>query len=169
MTASNASPLGSGLRLAGPARLDHTYFENEVKPMLGSILIKKGWITADRLDAALADAKATGMRLGELLITRGLLFEGELAHALADQFGLEYVDIASKGVDPQAAALLPLEVARRMFAVPVRLTGPNAVLVAVADPADADVEALERILGRRVTLAVGERTAIQGAWRHVVR
>jgi type IV pilus assembly protein PilB len=169
MSASNAPNLGSGLRLVGAVRLDHTYFENEVKPMLGSILLKKGWITAARLDAALAEAKATGMRLGELLISRGFLFEGELAHALAEQFGLEYVDIASKSVDPQAATLLPLEVARRMFAIPVRFAGPDTMLVAVADPGDADVESLERILGRRVLLGVGERSAIQAAWRYLAR
>jgi len=168
MTSSNR-PLGSGLRIAGGARLDHTYFENEVRPMLGSILLKKGWITPERLDAALAGAKATGMRLGELLITRGWLFEGELAKALAEQFDLEYIDLTIRSVDPNAARLLPVEVARRMFAVPVRFVGSSGMLVAVADPADADVAALEGILQHKVTLVVGERSTIQTAWRHLTR
>jgi|SRR5436190_11225562 len=171
MTTSNSSPLGSGLRLAGPqpTRLDHTFFENEVRPMLGSILLKKGWVTRERLDDALAAAKATGMRLGEILLTRGWLFEGELAHALAEQFGFEYIDLATRSVDPNAAGLLPVEVARRIFAVPVRFVGQDELIVAIADPGDVDQDALERMLCHKVRLVVGERSAIQDAWRHLPR
>jgi hypothetical protein len=53
-----------------------------------------------------------------------------------------------------------------MFAVPVRFTDDGRVEVAVADPADADQEVLERVLGRTVELVVGERSAIQDAWRY---
>jgi hypothetical protein len=161
--------VGGGLRLAAgttaPLRLDHGYFESEVRPMLGSILLKKGWVSHDRLDAALEASRISGMRLGETLLARGWLFEPELASALAEQFGLRYVDLVRHPLDPSAARLLPLEVARRMFAVPVRFMDSGAVEVAVADPGDADVDALEQILGRRVELVVGERSVIQDSWR----
>jgi hypothetical protein len=162
--------LGGGLRLASgwaaPLRLDHGYFENEVRPRLGAILLKKGWITHERLDAALEAARISGMRLGETLIQRGWLFEPELAAALAEQFSMRYVDLVRHPLDPNAAALLPREVARRMFAVPVRFLDDGAVEVAAADPSDADLADLEQILGRKVELVVGERSVIQDAWRH---
>src|SRR5919204_1068861 len=160
--------IGGGLRTASaePLRLDHTYFERETRPMLGSILVQKGWITHERLDTALAEMRNTGMRLGETLLARGWLFEPELAAALAEQFGLRYVDLVRHPLDPTAARLLPLEVARRMFAVPIRFVDTGRIEVAVADPADADEEALERILGRRVDLVIGERSVIQDAWRY---
>jgi len=162
--------LGGSLRLASgsaaPLRLDHGYFENETRPRLGSILLEKGWITHERLDAALEQARLTGMRLGETLLSRGWLFEPELASALAEQAGLRYVDLVRHPLDPKVARLLPLEVARRMFAVPVRFTDDGRVEVAVADPADADQEVLERVLARSVELVVGERSAIQDAWRY---
>jgi hypothetical protein len=162
--------IGGGLRVASgasaPLRLDHGYFEDEVRPLLGSILLKKGWISHDRLDAALELARISGMRLGEALLARGWLFEPELACALAEQFGLRYVDLVRHPVDPTAAGLLPLEVARRMFAIPVRHLETGGVEVAVADPADADDAAIEQILGRRVELVVGERSVIQDAWRY---
>jgi hypothetical protein len=160
----------AGLRIASgsaaPLRLDHTYFEHEVRPMLGSILVQKGWVSHERLDAALEESRITGMRLGETLLTRGWLFEPELASALAEQAGLRYVDLVRHPLDPAAARLLPLEVARRMFAVPIRFIEAGRVEVAVADPIDADAEALERVLGRTVELVVGERSAIQDAWRY---
>ena len=135
--------------------------------MLGSILLKKGWITHEKLDAALDAARIGGMRLGETLLSRGWLFEPELASALAEQFGLRYVDLVRHPLDPGAARLLPLEVARRMFAVPVRFADSGAIEVAIADPADADVDALAQILGRRVELVVGERSVIQDSWRYM--
>jgi type IV pilus assembly protein PilB len=167
-TQPNTSPLGAGLRLAPsaqPARLDHEYFEKEVRPMLGSILLKKGWITRERLDAALAEGRNSGMRLGEILLSRSWIFEPELAHALAEQFDLPYIDLSAKSFDPTVAALLPLEVARRLFAVPVRFVGTDGIQVAIADPTDIDLELLERVLKHRVQLVVAERTAIQAAWR----
>jgi type IV pilus assembly protein PilB len=167
MSASNA-PLGHGLRVAGGTRLDHTFFQIETRPMIGWVLVTRGLITPEQLDAGLAEVKRTGMRLGEVLISRGWLFEGDLARALAMQFDLEYVDLVMQSLDQYVARMLPLEVARRMFAVPVRWIG-DGILVAVADPADADVDALEQILKHRVTLAVGERTAIQSAWRYLTR
>ena len=168
-TSQNKRFIGGGLRTssaAAPLRLDHGYFENEVRPMLGTILLKKGWITHDRLDAGLAEARASGMRLGETLLTRGWLFEPELANALAEQFGLRYVDLVRHPLDPAAARLLPLEVARRMFVVPVRFMDGGRIEVAVADPGDVDTDAIERILGRSIELVVGERSAIQEAWRY---
>src|SRR5256885_5682979 len=163
--------VGGGLRLAAgsaaPLRLDHGYFESEVRPMLGSILLKKGWITHDKLDAALEAARVSGMRLGETLLARGWLFEPELASALAEQFGLRYVDLVRHPLDPSAARLLPLEVARRMFAVPVRFMDSGAVEVAVGDPYDADLEGLQQILGRPVEVVVGERSVIQDSWRYL--
>jgi len=170
MTTPDKRYLGGGLRIASgsaaPLRLDHGYFEHEVRPMLGSILVQKGWITHERLDAALQEVKVTGMRLGETLLSRGWLFEPELASALAEQAGLRYVDLVRHPLDPSAARLLPLEVARRMFVVPVRFVDSGRIEVAVADPADVDLEVLERVLGRGVDLVVGERSAIQDAWRY---
>ena len=85
MNSSDKQFVGGGLRIASgssaPLRLDHGYFEKEVRPMLGSILVEKGWVTHERLDAALEQARLTGMRLGETLLARGWLFEPELASA----------------------------------------------------------------------------------------
>ena len=162
--------VGGGLRLASGAvapRLDHGYFQDEARPMLGSILLRKGWISHEKLDAGLEAARASGMRLGETLLARGWLFEPELAAALAEQFGMRYVDLVRHPLDPGAARMLPLEVGRRMFAVPVRFADSGAIEVAVGDPGDVDADALEQILGRRVELVVGERSVIQDAWRYL--
>jgi len=172
MTSSDKRFIRGGLRLASsaaaPLRLDHGYFEHEERPMLGTILLQRGLVTHERLDAALEYAKVSGMRLGEVLLSQGFLFEPELASALAEQFGLRYVDLVRHPADPIAVRLLPLEVARRMFVVPIRFLESGGVEVAVADPGDVDVADLRQLLGRPVEIAVGERSVIQDAWRYAV-
>src|SRR5206468_10400429 len=83
MNPSENKFIGGGLRIASgspaPLRLDHGYFENEVRPMLGAILVEKGWVTHERLDAALEQARLTGMRLGETLLAGGGVLEAERA------------------------------------------------------------------------------------------
>jgi type IV pilus assembly protein PilB len=163
-----ANPLRAPETGAAPRpRLDGPFFESGARPFLGTILVRKGWVTQERLDAALAECTATKRRLGEILLERGWLFENELAHALAEQSGLQYVDLVSQGVDPVAAALLPADFARHYFVVPVRFLPGERLLVAAAEPDDADVAVLETILQRGIVVAVAERTAIRGAWRHV--
>src|SRR5919201_2893915 len=89
--------IGGGLRLAdqsaAPPRLDHGYFEDEARPLLGSILLKKGWLSHDKLDAALEASRISGMRLGETLLSRGWVFEPELPGGLAGQSRLRFVGL----------------------------------------------------------------------------
>jgi type IV pilus assembly protein PilB len=150
-----------------PVRLDHTYFENEVRPYLGQLLVKRGVLNNERLDDALAEAQRTRERIGQVLLARGWIYESELAHAIAEQNDVAYVDIAARSVDPEAAMRLPLELARRFDAVPVRVLSSGAILVAVADPQEVDFEDLNQQVGGEVVLAVAERSAIHAAWRHL--
>src|SRR4051812_3299167 len=156
------SSLPSQLR---PARLDPA-FKQSLRPFLGTILLRRGRVTQERLDAALAEVERSGRRLGDILLERRWLYESELAQALAEQNELDYVDIAARSVDPKVAARLPRDFAEYFRAVPVRTMSSGAVMVAVADPADLDAEILRIILHADVQLVVGELTAIRQAWRH---
>jgi type II secretion system (T2SS) protein E len=132
---------------------------------LGTLLLERGLITQARLNEALDECARTGRRIGEILTSRGWVFETELARAVAEQCGLPYVDIAATSVDPEAAQLLPRDFAEHFAAVPVRLMSSGAVLLAVADPTDVDQVVLRIAVGRHVELAVGDLSAIRGAWR----
>src|SRR3989304_1981314 len=57
-----------------------------------------------------------------------------VARALAEQHGLEFVDLVHVDVDPSALSLLPEKLARRYEALPIRLLDDQTVLIAVADP-----------------------------------
>src|SRR5436305_600692 len=52
-------------------RLDHTHFDRELRPPLGSMLVRKGLLTKEQLDEALAERAQTGELLGQALLRRG--------------------------------------------------------------------------------------------------
>jgi hypothetical protein len=56
---------------------------------LGKLLVDLEFLTESQLDRALTAQREEGGRLGEILVSRGLLSGGELAQALAEQHGVE--------------------------------------------------------------------------------
>src|SRR5206468_7035893 len=68
--------------------------------------------------------------------------ESELIRALAEQVGLEFMDLQDYPIDPSATALLPEVLARRYRAIPVG-ERDGKLLVAMSDP--ANVYALDDI------------------------
>jgi Type II secretion system (T2SS), protein E, N-terminal domain len=134
-----------------------------MRPLLGTILTERGLIDPARLAEALAEAQATGRRVGEVLLQKGWIYEQELARALAHQYGLEYVDLETTHLNPRDAALLDPEVGQRCRAVPLCVAGDELV-VAVADPALDLVEELRARLPYPLRIVVAEPTLVQQAW-----
>jgi hypothetical protein len=56
---------------------------------LGTVLVDLEFLTESQLERALAAQREEGGRLGEILVSRGLLSGAELAQALAEQHGVE--------------------------------------------------------------------------------
>ncbi len=109
---------------------------------LGRILIEQGLITEEQLTAALEVHHKTPKSLGRVLIDMGLIKESDLVRALAEQVGLEFVDLSETRIDPASAALLPETLARRYRALPIG-ERDGKLLVAMSDP--ANVYALDDI------------------------
>jgi type IV pilus assembly protein PilB len=133
---------------------------------LGSLLINRGLLTLEQLKEAFQEQHLTGRRLGEVAVGHGWITSTDLAQTLADQFGLEYVDLAEVEPDHDAARLLEKELAFRYQALPVRFLRDDLLLVTVADPTEAgQAEELRRVLGHDVKLAVSEPGELDGAIR----
>ncbi len=109
---------------------------------LGQILIELQMITPEQLETALEEHKRTPKSLGRVLIDMGMIKEGDLVRALAEQVGLEFVDLSEYPVDATATTLLPEALARRYRAIPIG-ERDGKLLVAMSDP--ANVYALDDI------------------------
>jgi type IV pilus assembly protein PilB len=128
---------------------------------LGTLLVRDGLISTEQLEYALAEKEQTGRRLGEIFVSLDWVAAGELARLLAEQHGLQYVDLTTADVDPGALSLLPEKYARRYEALPIRFLTEDLVLVAVADPTNVVAsDDLRLAIGLNVRLAVAAATEL---------
>ena len=131
--------------------------------LLGNLLLTRGFIVESELRYALARQAATGGAIGQILVDLGLITERDLVELLAEQFRLEVVDVGRVVCDATTIARLPGAVARRLGALPLRLSD-GTVDVAVADPSDDDaVNELTEVLGAPVRLFLAPRAEIDAA------
>jgi type IV pilus assembly protein PilB len=147
-----------------PARLDHTFFENEPRSHLGALLLRKGIISHEELDRALEE-KQQGELLGEALVRLHIAFEDDIARVLGEQANVEFVDIGITSVDYRAVQLLPWARAEELRAIPIRIHPDGCVSVAVADPTDETLlPKLKLATGGDVRLLVTTQSALRAAW-----
>jgi type IV pilus assembly protein PilB len=132
--------------------------------LLGELLVRRGELSEEQLAAVLAEQKQSQGRLGELLIAQRIVSPAAIARALAEQYGLEFIDLEHEPIDPEAASLLSERVARRYGALPVRFLAGELVLVAVRDPTDIlTADDLHIALGMPRRLGVAAADALDAA------
>ena len=125
---------------------------------LGVVLVKSGIITVEQLGQALGRAGEQGCNLARVLIEDKLLTEEQFVGTLAEQLGLDFVDLATYPVDAAAAQLVNETLARRYLALPIGWR-EGKLIVAMADPSNVfaidDIRALTGADVRQV-VATGE-------------
>ncbi|MEX0984251.1 MAG: ATPase, T2SS/T4P/T4SS family [Actinomycetota bacterium] len=130
---------------------------------LGQILIELGYITPEQLDVALDEHRKTPKSLGRVLIDLGMIKEADLVRALAEQVGLEFVDLTEFPVDATVTVLLPEALARRYRALPVG-ERDGKLLVAMSDPANVyALDDIRTITGRDVQPVVATANDVERA------
>lgn len=100
---------------------------------LGDVLVSAGLITSTQLEQALARQRETKERLGEALINSGVITEAQVIQALEMQLGIEFVDLSRLTIPTELARLLPRNLARRHHIVPIKLENDTLTL-AMSDP-----------------------------------
>ncbi len=106
-----------------------------LKERLGDILLRAGAVDPGAIERALERQRLQPGRLGSQLLSLGLLSEDDLARALATQHQVPAFLSSTSSPEPGAIARVPLELARRLRALPVRWDGERGTLdLAVADP-----------------------------------
>ena len=130
---------------------------------LGVVLVKSGIITIEQLGEALGRAKDRGCNLARVLIEDKLLTEEQFVGTLAEQLGLEFVDLATYPVDPQAAQLVTEPLARRYLALPIGWW-EGRLIVAMADPSNVfAIDDIRTITGADVRQVVATAEAVTAA------
>ncbi len=131
---------------------------------LGDILLQDGLVTEDQLFAAFREHKEQGKALGRVLVDQGVLTESQLVAALAQQIGLEFVDLADYPVDGSIVARVSGAICRKHSALPLRLDDEGKLLLAMADPANVfAIDDIRSITGMDVRPVVATRADVVAA------
>jgi len=120
---------------------------------LGDLLIGRGLVTEMQVNEALMKQRESGGRLGQILVDMGVLGERGLVDALAWKFDMPECDLRTQIPQKGALELVPEETARAQLALPVSLSG-DIIFVAVAEPSSELQELLEAITRKEVHLMI---------------
>jgi general secretion pathway protein E len=128
---------------------------------LGEILIREGSITRDQLQRGLARQREVGKRLGEALTDLGYVSDDEVVKALARQFALPHLSLASLSITPVPihARLSPKYMREhKVFPVDVK---DGVLTVAMTDPTDPyTLEDLRLSTGYAVSICLAKEREI---------
>ncbi len=125
------------------------------KNMIGDIIVELGFATRDSVDDAVKRSREVGRTTGQMLIESGAVRPDQLARALAERFGFDFIDLSAYEVDMGAVNLVSTDVCKRYQSVPVGFMPDGDLLLATADPTNVlTVDEISMITGRRVHIAV---------------
>ncbi|HNQ91104.1 MAG TPA: ATPase, T2SS/T4P/T4SS family [Verrucomicrobiota bacterium] len=120
---------------------------------LGDRLIAAGLITESQLELAHREQRRRGGMLSRILVDLGLVSGDQLSQFLAKEAEAGLVDLSRVVIDQAVLDLVPVEVCRKLRALPVaRING--AVTIAMADPMNVvAIDTLHHLTGLRVEVA----------------
>lgn len=129
---------------------------------IGQILVTRGYITEQQLKSALEAQSGlpTAQALGDTLVSMGYLSQRDKWRCLAEQWGVEFIELDTFPVDPEVATLVGQEICRRYKALPISRSN-GKVVVAMKEPNDIyAIDNLRLILGADVEPALADEEDI---------
>ena len=129
------------------------------------ILLNKGLIDKDRMDAILK--KTVGaVSLERALLEDKIVQEEEIAKAVAEAFGLEYVEASALPLKPSVKEI-SAELMHRYAFIPIK-KDKDRLLIAIRNPADiVKLDELEVLLNSRIDVVVAARSAIDNVLKRL--
>ena len=130
---------------------------------LGDMLISAGIITEKQLRQALEAQKGTHKRLGTVLIEEGIISEQQLMETLEIQLGIDFIDLGKVRIPTEMARVLPRTIAKRHNVVPVRVV-KDELLLAMEDPLNyVAIEDVRAATRKRVRVGIASAAAVSRA------
>jgi len=102
---------------------------------LKAFLSDAGLITKEQFEAAIIKAEKTKQKVGDVLVSEGLISEEELIKLEAYILGIPFVNLEKEAVQPEVLKIIPEPIARSHNVVAFRKKGNN-LEVAMLDPED---------------------------------
>jgi type IV pilus assembly protein PilB len=123
---------------------------------LSDVISELGFVSAERVQQAVEEAKSSAQTPEQILVGAGELSPEQLARAIAERFGLDFVDLSIYKTDPGALNLVSSQAAKRYNAAPIGFDeSGKRLLVAMADPSNVlALDDLKLMTGHPITRVV---------------
>lgn len=132
---------------------------------IGQMLIERGLITPEQLEAGLAEQRKTGEFLCSALVRLGFADEEKVFNILSQQLNMPYVHIKNIQISPSVIEKVPAKFASHYKILPLELK-ENTLTVAMADPLDVrTLDDLRLLLGFEVKAVLSTEPDILEAIR----
>jgi type IV pilus assembly protein PilB len=105
------------------------------KKKLGEMLIEAGLLNEEQLKQAIIDQKRTNMKLGQYLIREGFVSGSQVVDIISQQLKIKKYQPDDYPIDIELSKVIPLELAQRYQAIPLRRT-KFLLTLAMTDPMD---------------------------------
>ena len=130
---------------------------------LVDLLVDLGFVNAEQVAKARAEAQASGVGVVDLMLANKLIRPADVTQAKAAQFGAEVVQLGSLKIPDEVIAIIPRHLAKKYRVVPVFKTD-GKVAVAIADPSDLNtIDTLTHLLNSEIELRVASEQDIEAA------
>ncbi|MEK7849452.1 MAG: ATPase, T2SS/T4P/T4SS family [Candidatus Omnitrophota bacterium] len=131
---------------------------------LGELLIKKGVVTQAQLEVALREHNKTGELLGKSLVRLGFISEEQLLMTLAEQLSIQFIpSLKDKAVPNQVIKAVPARFVWHYKFMPLALRG-DLLTIAISNPLDVwPTEDIKFHLGFEVEVVLAIETEIMAA------
>ena len=135
---------------------------------IGEILVRRGALEPDRLEAALETAADRAIDLTDFLVATHAIEEDKVVRALADEVGMEFVEkIATDLIPEELIDAVPINFARQNRVLPLSQS-EDSVRVAVANPLDPfPVDDLRILLAKTILPVAASEETIDDAINRV--
>jgi len=135
---------------------------------IGEILVRRGALEPDRLEAALDSAAERAVDLRDFLVATHVVEDGKVVRALADEVGMEFIEkIATDQIPEELIDTIPINFARQNRVLPLDASD-SIVRVAVANPLDPfPVDDLRILLGKTIVAVAASEETIDDAINRV--
>lgn len=134
------------------------------KARFGAMLVERGVITDEQLQAAVARQGRDGGKLGTVLKTMGLVSDDEILETVGFQFGVPYLCLSDPSLELcRVTEALPVKFLHAHQVFPLKFEGGTLALV-MADPSDVyTLDSIRMRLGCPLLVYLGEEQEIAAA------
>jgi type IV pilus assembly protein PilB len=129
-------------------------------PPLAKALVDGGRVSVEAMSLALEEQSLTGQSIARILTNQKLVTEADLMWGMAQEMGLQFVDLDTVGVDLSVSGVIPETTARHHNMMVIALDN-GVPVVAASNPTDVfAMDDLRTILGTNFIVVVATRTQI---------